>query len=139
MARSIDEVMTHDPRTVETGDTLVEAARVLAEADIGSVVVVENGQVKGILTDRDIVVRALAEGRDPGATKVGEVASLDVTTVTPDQELDEAIRLMREHDVRRLPVVKDGRPAGIISLGDIAVERDPESLLADISAASPND
>ena len=139
MARTVNEVMTADPRTVELGDTLTEAARVLAEADIGAVLVVDEGQVVGILTDRDIVVRAIADGRDPGATSVGDVCSSDVTTLTPDQSVDDAVRLMREHDIRRIPVVQDGRPAGILSLGDLAVERDPDSALADISAAPPND
>ena len=93
----------------------------------------------GIITDRDIVVRAVADGRDPQSTTVRDASSADVVTVTPDQNLDEAVRLMQEHDVRRMPVVQEGRPAGILSLGDLAVERDPESALADISAASPNE
>ena len=139
MARSVNEVMTADPRTVELGDTLTEAARVLAEADIGSVLVVDEGKVVGILSDRDIVVRAIADGRDPGTTNVGDVCSSDVATLTPDQSVDDAVRLMREHDIRRIPVVQDGRPAGIVTLGDLAVEQDPDSALADISAAPPND
>ena len=139
MARTVNEVMTADPRTVELGDTLTEAARVLAEADIGAVLVIDEGQVVGILTDRDIVVRAIADGRDPGSTNVGDVCSAGVATLTTDQSVDDAVRLMREHDVRRVPVVQDGRPAGILSLGDVAVEQAPESALADISAAPPND
>lgn len=139
MAQTINEVMTHDPRTVEAGDTLVEAARVMAEADIGDVIVVEDGGVSGILTDRDIVVRAIAEGHDPGNTRVSDVCSSGVATLSPDQTVDDAVRLVREHDVRRIPVVQDGRPVGIVSLGDLAVEREPDSTLADISAASPND
>ena len=139
MARSVNEVMTHDPRTVDAGDTLAEAARVMREADVGPVLVVEEGRVTGILTDRDIVVRAVADGRDPQSTTVREAYSSDLVSLTPDQDLDDAVRLMREHDVRRLPVVQDGRPSGILSLGDLAVERDSDSALADISAASPND
>ena len=139
MARTVNEVMTADPRTVELGDTLTEAARVLAEADIGAVLAVDEGKVVGILTDRDIVVRAIADGRDPGSTNVGDVCSSDVATLTPDQSVDDAVRLMRKHDVRRVPVVQDGRPAGILSLGDVAVEQDPDSALADISAAPPNE
>ena len=139
MARSVNEVMTDDPRTVDAGDTLAEAARVMREADVGPVLVVEEGRVTGILTDRDIVVRAVADGRDPQSTTVREAYSSDLVSLTPDQDLDDAVRLMREHDVRRAPVVQDGRPAGILSLGDLAVERDSDSALADISAASPND
>jgi CBS domain-containing protein len=139
MARSVGDIMTQDPRTVDEGNTLVDAAKAMAEADIGSVVVVDESGVAGLITDRDIVVRAVAEGRDPGSTAVKDVCSADVVTVTQDQDLDEAIRLMREHDLRRVPVVQDGRPVGILSLGDVAVEREPDSTLADISAAPPND
>ena len=139
MARTVNDVMTHDPRTVEVGDTLAEAARVMREADVGAVLVVDEGRVTGIITDRDIVVRAVADGRDPQSTTVRDASSADVVSVTPDENLDEAAGLMQEHDVRRMPVVQEGRPAGILSLGDLAVERDPESALADISAASPNE
>ena len=138
MARKVGEVMTHDPRTVDAGGSLVDAARAMREADVGDVVVIDRGRVAGILTDRDIAVRAVAEERDPRTTRVHEVCSANVVTVTQDQDLGDAIRLMREHDVRRLPVVHDGRPIGILSLGDMAVERDPDSVLADISAADPN-
>ena len=90
------------------------------------------------MPDRDIVVRAMADGRDPSSATVGEVASDTVITVTPDQSASEAARVMREHDVRRLVVVQDSRPIGIVSIGDLAVALDDESALADISAASPN-
>jgi CBS domain-containing protein len=138
MARTVDEIMTHDPRTVDAGDTLTDAARQMRDGDIGDVIVMRDGQVDGILTDRDIVIRAIAEGRDPGATPVSEVATSDPVTLDPEQSIDEAVQTMREHDVRRLPVVKGGRPIGILSLGDLAVERDPESALADISTGSPD-
>jgi CBS domain-containing protein len=138
MAGKVDEVMTHDPRTVAAGDTVVEAARAMRDGDVGDVVVVDHGRVSGIVTDRAIVVRAVAQERDPTSTPVRDICSTTVITVTPDQNLDDAIRLMREHDVRRLPVVQDGRPIGILSLGDLAVERDPDSALADISAGDPN-
>ncbi len=139
MARSVNEVMTHDPQTVDAGDTLAEAARVMREADVGPVLVLDGGRLAGIITDRDIVVRAVADGRDPQSTPVREASSASVVTLSPDQDLDEAVRLMREHDVRRLPVVQDGRPVGILAIGDVAVERDSDSALADISAASPNE
>ncbi len=139
MARSVNEVMTHDPQTVDAGDTLAEAARVMREADVGPVVVDDGGQLAGILTDRDIVVRAVADGRDPQSTLVREACSANLVTLSPDQDIEEAARLMREHDVRRLPVVQDGRPVGILAIGDLAVERDSDSALADISASSPNE
>jgi CBS domain-containing protein len=139
MAQSIREVMTSDPHTVSTDATLEDAAREMKNDDIGAVLVEEDGNVAGILTDRDIVVRAIAEGRDPSSTKVGEVASRDVKTLTPDSSVEDAIKIVREHHVRRIPVVEDGRPAGIVSIGDLAIERDSDSALADISAAAPND
>ena len=138
MARTVNEIMTHDPRTVAPSDTLVDAARVMRDADVGDVLVVEDGRLAGIITDRDIVVRAVADGRDPSSVAVRDVWTADPKTLSPDQSEDDAIRLMREWDVRRAPVVQDGRPVGIVSLGDIAVDRDTESALADISAASPN-
>jgi CBS domain-containing protein len=138
MAQTVEEIMTRDPRTVDAGDTIVDAARVMRDADIGDVVVMEDGQVSGIVTDRDIVVRAIAEGRDADSTSVGDVCTTGVETVDPSASVDDALRIMRDHDIRRLPVAKSGRPVGIISLGDLAVEREPESTLADISAASPD-
>jgi CBS domain-containing protein len=138
MAQSIREVMTADPRTVDSGATLVDAAREMRDGDVGSLVVVENGSVAGIVTDRDIVVRAVADGRDPSSTRVSEVATMNPTTLTVDQTVEDAIRVMREQDIRRIPVVQDGRPAGIVSLGDLAIERDTDSVLADIASEPPN-
>jgi CBS domain-containing protein len=138
MARTVNEVMTHDPRTVSVDDPLTDVARVMRDDDIGDVLVEDAGRLVGILTDRDIVVRAVADGRNPAEVKAGEIDTEAVQTVTPDQPLDEAIRIMRENDVRRVPVIQDGRPVGILSLGDLAVERDSGSALADISAAAPN-
>ena len=130
--------MTRDPRTVNADDPVVEAARVMRDSDIGDVIVMEDGQVGGIVTDRDIVVRGVADGRDPESTNVSDVCTSGVETIEPEASVDDALRLMREHDIRRLPVVRDGRPVGIISIGDLAVEREPDSTLADISAAAPD-
>jgi CBS domain-containing protein len=138
MARSIGDIMTRNPRTVDAGDSVLEAARQMRDGDFGSVVVLRDGRVDGMVTDRDIAVRAVAEGRDPQSIQVSEISSTGVATVEPSQPIDEAIQTMRKHDVRRLPVVEDGRPVGILSLGDLAVERDPESVLADISAGAPD-
>jgi CBS domain-containing protein len=138
MAKSINEVMTHDPRTVSPSDTVVDAARQMREGDVGAILVAENGRLAGILTDRDIVVRVVADGRDPSTTTVGEVMTRDLAALTPDQTVDDAIRIVREHDVRRIPVVQDGRPVGIVSIGDLAIERDPDSALADVSSEPPN-
>jgi len=130
--------MTRNPRTVEAGDSVAKAARQMRDGGFGSVLVLDNGRVDGIVTDRDIAVRAVAEGRDPESTQVSEIYSTGVATVEPSQSIEDAVQTMREHDIRRLPVVENGRPVGILSLGDLAVERDPESVLADISASSPD-
>ena len=110
----------------------------MAHDDIGAVLVTDNGRVTGIVTDRDIVVRSIAEGRDPSSTKVTEVCTADPATLTVDQSVEDAIRIVREQDVRRIPVVQDGRPAGIVSIGDLAIERDSTSALADISSEPAN-
>src|SRR5690349_13655325 len=110
MERTVEEIMTRDPRTVAASDTIVDAARVMNEADIGDVVVVDNGDVKGIVTDRDIVVRAIAEGREPQSTSVSDVCTTGIDAIEPSASVDDALRQMRDADIRRLPVVQDGRP-----------------------------
>jgi CBS domain-containing protein len=137
MADTIREVMTRNPATVDASATIAEAAQVMDKQDIGNVLVVENGDVQGIVTDRDIVVRVLAKGNGPDAS-VREACSTGLETLSPDDSIADAIKKMEQADVRRLPVVEDGKPVGIVTLGDLAVEKDTDSALADISAASPN-
>jgi CBS domain-containing protein len=137
MADTIRDVMSGDPKTVEASATVEEAAKIMAEADIGNVLVVENDEVQGIITDRDIVVRVIAKGNGADAS-VREAASTDVETLSPDDSIDDAIKKMEQADVRRLPVVEDGKPVGVLSLGDLAKAKDQDSALADISSASPN-
>ena len=110
----------------------------MRDEGIGDVLVSLDGGSFGILTDRDVAVRVVAEGRDPAGTQVGSVCTRDVATLAPDADADEAVRLVRERAVRRLPVVEDGRCVGIVSLGDLAVQLDRESALADVSAAPAN-
>ncbi len=138
MAQTVEQIMTKDPRTVNVDDTVRNAAVVMRDGDIGDVIVIEDGQVTGILTDRDIVVRGVADGRDADSTPVSEICTTGIQAVEPDVSVDDVLRIMREEDIRRLPVVKNGRPVGIVSLGDLAVEREPGSTLADISAATPD-
>ena len=139
MATSINEVMTHDPRTVSPEDPVTRAARFMREDDVGALVVERDGEIAGIVTDRDIVIRGVAEGRSPDDVKIEEVATTgDVFTIGSDASIDDAIRLMRDHDVRRIVVEEGGRPAGVVSLGDLAIERDPGSVLGDISSEPPN-
>jgi CBS domain-containing protein len=138
MSQSIREVMTHHVVTMPATATATEAARKMRDGDIGDVIVLDERQVCGIVTDRDIVIRGIAEGHDPSTTKLADICSRDLTTVTPDADVSEAIRLMKDRALRRLPVVEGNRPIGIVSLGDLAVERDPQSVLGEISAAPPN-
>ena len=138
MAQKLKDVMTPDPVTVPKTAPVTDAARVMKDRDIGDVIVRDDGHVCGIVTDRDIVVRVLAEGRDPESTKVGEVCSDQPVTLPPDADVSEAVKVMREKALRRLPVTQDGKPVGIVSLGDLAIEQDPNSALADISEAAPS-
>ena len=139
MPESIREVMTTDPQTIDASDTLVDAAKAMKDRDVGSLVVTEQGTVMGIVTDRDIVIRGIAEEADPQTARVGDIATEELTALSPGDSVEDAIKAMRDQDVRRLPVVEDGNAVGIVSLGDLAVDRDPESVLADISAASPQE
>jgi CBS domain-containing protein len=139
MAQLVRDVMTPDPVTLPLSASLRDAAAAMRDDDIGDVVVVgEDQQVRGIVTDRDIVIRAVAEGRDPTQATLADVVSSDLVTITPDHPIGEAVHLLREAAVRRLPVVEGGRAVGILSLGDLAMARDPDSALADISAAPPD-
>jgi CBS domain-containing protein len=138
--RDIREVMTAAPITVKTDATLREAAQVMADNDIGDVFVVEpvSEGLIGILTDRDIAIRAIARGLDPSTTKVGDVSTDGVGALGPNDTVQDALRLMREKAVRRLPVVESGKAIGVVTLGDLSVEADPDSVLADLSAAPPD-
>ncbi|HET8527709.1 MAG TPA: CBS domain-containing protein [Gaiellaceae bacterium] len=121
MAESIRDLMTTSPRSVESGATAVEAARIMRDEDAGIVPVVEGDKLVGTVTDRDIAVRVVAEGKSPESVTVGEIASRELVTIDPQQALDEALRLMARHQVRRLPVVEeDGKLVGIVAQADIA-------------------
>jgi CBS domain-containing protein len=137
MVQTVREVMTVAPITLPTDAPLVEAARLMRDRDIGDVIVVEGQNAAGIVTDRDIVVRGMAEGGDPNEMRVGQVVSGDLVSVAPDDPVERAIQLMREKAIRRLPVLEEGKPVGVITIGDLAVERDAESVLADISEEPP--
>jgi CBS domain-containing protein len=138
MAQQIRELMTPNPVALPGTASVREAARAMRDADIGDVIVIENNQICGIVTDRDIVVRAVAEARDPATTTLADLCSHPLVTVTPTDSIEQAVQLMRSKAIRRVPVVEGGQAVGIVSLGDLAVERDPGSALGDISAAPPN-
>ena len=117
----IRELMTENPKTVSSDATVVEAARVMRDGDVGLVPVVDGDRLVGTVTDRDIAIRVVAEERDPNTTTVRETASTELVTIDPEQDLDEALRLMAQHQVRRLPVVEeDGRLVGIVAQADVA-------------------
>ncbi|CCK31930.1 oxidoreductase [Streptomyces davaonensis JCM 4913] len=139
MTHRIRDVMSPGAVAVEPMTTVEKAARLMSEQNVGDVLVAYDCDLFGVLTDRDIVVRAVAEGADPHTAAVGSVCSKPpVVTVTPDDTTDRALELMREYAVRRLPVVEHGGcPVGMVSLGDLAVTEDPDTPLADISRAEP--
>ncbi|MBV7697403.1 CBS domain-containing protein [Streptomyces sp. TRM70350] len=139
MAQQVREIMTTDLVTVDPQTPVRDVARRMRDGDIGDVLVVEGDRLRGLVTDRDIVVRLLADTEDLTGKAVRDACSTELVTISPDDDVDQAVRLMRERAVRRLPVVEGGRPVGIVSLGDLAVEQDPDSALGNISAASPND
>ncbi|MBA3738796.1 MAG: CBS domain-containing protein [Actinobacteria bacterium] len=133
MGQQVKEVMTPGPITLDRDASLAEAARLMRDRGIGDVIVVEGDDAEGIVTDRDIVIRGVAEGADPNTTRLGQVLSGDLTSVAPDDPVERALELMREKAVRRLPVLEGGKPVGVISLGDLAIQQDAGSVLADIS------
>lgn len=133
---TVRDAMTPGVETVTPSQPLRDAAKLMKSGDFGSVPVVEDGRLVGVLTDRDIVVRAVAQGIDTTAAQVGEVLSTGPVTVEPDQELDEALVLMARHRIRRLPVVEQGTLVGVLSQADVALEmKDKEAgnLLQEIS------
>ena len=136
MAKTVRDAWTPNARSAAPTDSLADAAQAMKQEDVGSLPVVEGGRLIGILTDRDIVLRAVAERVDPQSIIVGDVASRELVTVEPGQDLDEALALMARHRVRRLPVVEDGRLVGMLAQADVAVEakdKDAGGMLEEIS------
>ncbi|MEV6739621.1 CBS domain-containing protein [Streptomyces sp. NPDC051104] len=140
MTRQVRDVMSRGTVAVEPMTSVARAARLMRDENVGDVLVTYDSDLFGVLTDRDIVVRMIAENGDPDSTTAGSVCSRPpVVTLAPDDTTDHAVALMRRHAVRRLPVVeKGGCPVGIVSLGDLAAAEDPRSALADVSNARPN-
>ena len=137
--RTVREVMSAAPETVTPDASLADAAKVMDRADIGDVLIVDGtDQLCGIVTDRDIAIRAVAEGRDPNTTTVEKIMTPTVETISSSAMVREAIETMRRHDIRRLPVVDGGSPIGVVSLGDLAMSPGSQSVLADLSTAPPN-
>jgi CBS domain-containing protein len=122
MRKTVQDAMTADPVTISRSNSVVDAAKLMESADIGSVPVVDGGTPVGILTDRDIAIRVVAQGKDPNSTQVGEIATDQPYYVEPNQDLDEALELMAYRKVRRLPVVEDGMLVGMLAQADVVHE-----------------
>ena len=141
MAKSVRDAMTQDPRSIQASASVVEAARLMREQDIGSLPVTESDRLVGMITDRDITTRLVAESAAPETTPVGDVYSRDPISVEPDNGLDDALQLMARHQVRRLPVVEDGRLVGMVAQADIALKENERTgeLVGAISEPSAED
>ena len=127
---NIRDVMTPNPRTVAPNDSIQNAARIMRDEDTGAVPVVENGRAVGIVTDRDIVIRAVADGGEMNRP-IREICSSTIVSATPDMSTREAAQLMSDHQIRRLPVVENDRLVGIVSIGDLAVKEGKDGRTGD--------
>jgi CBS domain-containing protein len=140
MAKSVRDAMTEDPRSIGASASVVEAARLMREGHIGSLPITDDGKLVGMITDRDITTRVVAEAADPKMTSVGDVCSRDLISVEPDESLEEAVQLMARHQVRRLPVVENGRLVGIVAQADIALKENEKKTGELVEAISePSD
>jgi CBS domain-containing protein len=140
MAKTAREIMTPDAQCAGENDTVADAAKRLAELDVGSMPICgEDDRLKGMITDRDIVVKVLAQGKDPGSTRVGELGEGKPVTIGADDSVSEALRVMKEHKIRRLPVIDGHDLVGIVSIADIAtnVEDDETGDLIETVSAAP--
>ena len=125
MAKNVKDLMTSNPRSIDSEKSVAYAAKMMRDENVGLAPIVRGDQLVGTVTDRDITIRVVAEGKNPESTKVTEIASTELVTVTPQQDLDEALRLMAKHQVRRLPVVENGgRLVGVVAQADVARNAD---------------
>lgn len=136
MARSVREVMTENPLTIDSSEPIAKAAVMLREEDIGSLPVIEDGRLYGVITDRDITTRVVAKEIAMESISVRDVASTGAVTVSPEMDLDQALGLMAHHQVRRLPVVEDDRLVGILAQADVAHEEDHDKVGETVEAIS---
>ena len=139
MGRSVRDVMTTPPVTLRQTQSCASAARLMRDKDIGAAVVTgADGEVCGMVTDRDIVIRCVADNRNPNTTALARVCSRGLVALSPEDDLRRAVEVMRSNALRRVPIVENGKPIGILSLGDLAVLEAPESALGRISQAPAN-
>ena len=130
--------MSAPPVCMAATESASAAAKAMKDRGTGTVLVVAGGRLDGLVTDRDITIRVLAENRDPLTTRLGDICTTDLAVLSPDDDVQKAIRLVRERAVRRLPVIADGVPVGLVSIGDLALDRDERSALSEISATAPD-
>ena len=136
MVTSVRDAMTEDPRSIGTSESVVEAARLMRDEHFGSLPVTADGRLVGMITDRDITTRVVAEAAVPETTSVGDVCSRDLISVEPNEDLEEALQLMSRHQVRRLPVVEEGRLVGMVAQADIALKGNGKKTGALVEAIS---
>ena len=136
--RKVRDIMSAAPVCMAPGESVSAAARAMKQHGIGTVLVLTDGRFSGLVTDRDITVRVLAEGRDPRITRIGDICSSELVLLDPDDDLTQAARLIRDRAVRRIPVLRNGTPVGVLSAGDLALEKDATSVLSGVSSAPPD-
>jgi CBS domain-containing protein len=137
--RKVRDIMSAAPVCMAPGESVSAAARAMKQRGTGTVLVLSDGRPSGLVTDRDIAVRVLAENRDPLTTPIGDICSSELVVLSPDDNLAQASRLVRDHAVRRIPVLRDGTPVGVVSAGDLALESGATSVLSGMSSVPPND
>jgi len=138
MTRKVQEIMSAAPVCMAASESVSAAAKAMKDRGIGTVLVLSGGRLAGLVTDRAIAIRVLAENRDPLTTRLGDICSSELAMLSPDDDVETAIRIVRYRAVRRLPVIADGTPVGVVSIGDLALDRDERSVLSEISAARSN-
>jgi CBS domain-containing protein len=136
--RRVRDIMSAPPVCMPPGESVSAAARAMKQHGIGTVLVLTDGRPSGLVTGRDITVRVLAENRDPRTTRIGDICSSELVVLDPDDDLAQAARLVRDRAVRRIPVLRDGIPVGVVSIGDLALEKDATSVLSGVSSGPPN-
>jgi CBS domain-containing protein len=136
--RRVRDIMSAPPVCMPPGESVSAAARAMKQHGIGTILVLTDGRPSGLVTGRDITVRVLAENRDPRTTRIGDICSSELLVLDPDDDLAEAARLVRDRAVRRIPVLRDGIPVGVVSIGDLALEKDATSVLSGVSSGPPN-
>jgi len=138
MTRKVREIMSAAPACMAASESVSAAAKAMKERGIGTVLVLSGGRLAGLVTGRDIAIRVLAENRDPLTTRLDDICSSELAVLSPDDAVETATRIVRDRAVRRLPVMADGTPVGVVSIGDLALDKDEGSALPQISAFGPN-